>query len=66
MEIILYTTGCPKCTVLKKKLEEKGIEYQVCDSVEEMSKMGFTHVPMLSVDGEVMNFSAANVWVNNL
>ena len=25
MKIILYSTGCPKCKVLKHKLEEKGI-----------------------------------------
>lgn len=26
MAITLYSTGCPKCKVLKKKLEEKGIK----------------------------------------
>lgn len=64
MEVILYTTGCPKCSVLKKKLEEKGIEFKVCDSVEEMTAKGFTHVPMLSVDGGIMEFTAAAAWVN--
>lgn len=65
MEVILYTTGCPKCAVLKKKLDEKEIKHQVCNSVDKMNEMGFTHVPMLSVDGVIMNFSAANAWVNN-
>jgi len=30
-KIVLYSTGCPKCAVLKKKLDAKGIIY-VCDT----------------------------------
>ena len=26
---ILYSTGCPKCNVLTRKLDAKGIEYTV-------------------------------------
>ena len=27
MMVTLYSTGCPRCTVLEKKLEQKKIEY---------------------------------------
>ena len=27
--INLYSTGCPKCTVLKKKLDSKNIKYNI-------------------------------------
>lgn len=62
--IVLYSTGCPRCGVLKKKLEQKGIEYQENNSMDEMLSLGITQVPMLSVDGSLYDFSAANKWVN--
>ena len=27
MDVVLYSTGCPKCKVLKKKLDAKDIKY---------------------------------------
>lgn len=62
--IVLYSTGCPRCGVLKKKLEQKGVDYQENNSVDEMLSLGITQVPVLSVDGTLYDFSAANEWVN--
>lgn len=62
--VVLYSTGCPRCGILKKKLEQKGIEYQENHSVDEMLSLGITQVPVLSVDDELYDFSAANEWVN--
>ena len=62
--IILYSTGCPRCGVLKKKLEQKGLDYQEVNSVDEMLSLGISQVPMLSIDGTLYDFSAANKWVN--
>lgn len=66
MKIVLYSTGCPKCSVLKKKLEAKGIEYTENNQVNEMVELGISHVPVLSVDGELMSFVDANKWVNEM
>lgn len=63
--IVLYSIDCPKCKVLKKKLEEKGIAYQGNNSVEEMLSLGINQVPVLKVNGELLDFSAANTWINN-
>lgn len=65
LSIILYSTGCPKCKVLKSKLEEKGIEFVENNSVEEMTELGITQVPVLSVYGALLNFKNAVTWVNN-
>ena len=65
MSITLYSTGCPKCKVLKSKLEEKNIEFVEKDSVEEMIGLGITQVPVLSVDGVLLGFKEAVTWVNN-
>ena len=66
--VIVYTTNppCPKCKVLKKKLDEANIKYGVFDDVDEMIKMGFENVPMMKVDDElVLDFSEAIKWINN-
>lgn len=64
MEIILYTTGCPKCEVLKKKLDDKSIAYNTVTSVKEMMLKGIMQAPMMELDGELMDFVAANEWIN--
>ena len=66
MDIILYTTHCPKCSVLEKKLAKKGLEYTENTSIDEMKELGFSTVPMLSVDGTVYTFEQANKFLNSL
>ena len=64
MDIVLYSTGCPRCSVLKKKLNEKKIAYEECSDVDIMESMGIETVPVLSVDGELKDFVSANNWIN--
>ena len=64
-EIILYSNGCPKCKVLKAKLEAKNIDFTENNNVEELIPMGFQSLPMLSVNGEFLYFVEANDWVNS-
>ncbi len=65
-DTILYSTGCPKCKILKQKLDDKGVVYRVVDSVDTMLAMGITVVPVLSLDGELLDFSEAVQWVNQI
>ena len=65
MGIILHSTRCPKCKILETKLNQKNIEYTENNNVDLMLEKGFTTVPMLEVDGEVMDFKSANDWINN-
>lgn len=64
MEVILYSTGCPKCSVIKKKLDAKGIGCTENNDVDAMLALGISQVPVLSVDGELLSFVEANQWVN--
>ena len=64
MNVILYSTGCPKCDVLKQKLNGKSIQYTENNSVDEMIALGIAQVPVLSVDGKQLNFSQAVMWIN--
>lgn len=63
--IKLYTTGCPRCGVLKKKLDETKIAYTVIDDVDEMLKLGLRSAPALEVDGKLMGFAEAIRYVDN-
>lgn len=62
--IILYTTHCPKCDILKAKLDEKNISYTEYDNVEFMKDMGITTVPVLNVNNKLLEFKSAVDWVN--
>lgn len=64
MNIILYSTGCPKCKVLKKKLEDKNVDYTENNDIEKMTELGIMQVPILSVNNELMSFTQAVEWIN--
>ena len=66
MDIILYSTGCPKCKILKKKWEDKIIDYVENDDIETMISLGIEQVPVLSVDNKLFQFAEAVKWVNEL
>ena len=63
-KIILYSTHCPKCKILEKKLSSKNIAYEEIDDVDKMLSMGIKEAPMLSVDNTLYGFSDAVRWVN--
>ena len=66
MKVIFYTTGCPRCKVLKYKLDQKGIKYEEFIDVAQMLNMGINAVPMLQIeDGDLLDFSAAVKWIEN-
>ena len=62
MNVVLYTTHCPKCRVLETKLKQKGIEYQEVTDTAVMQEKGFEFVPVLEVDGTAYEFRAAVKW----
>lgn len=65
--IILYSTGCPKCNVLKTKLKQKNIPYEEITDIEEMQRLGITNVPVLKIsDTEMLSFVEANQYINKL
>lgn len=66
MEVILYTTNCPKCRILEAKLKQKGIAFDVVDGENILIKKGFMEAPKLEVDEEIMGFSEALNWINNI
>ena len=64
MEIILYSTNCPKCKILEKKLTEKNNKFTKNNNVIDMTELGSDQVPVLSIDGKLLSFVEANKWIN--
>ena len=65
--IILHTTSsCPRCKVLKEKLDIADIKYEENYDVEKMFSIGIQSVPVLEVKGELMDFSKAVKWIGGL
>lgn len=63
-KIILYTTDCPKCLVLEKKLEAGNYKFKEEKDIGVMKEKGIFSAPVLEVDGELKNFLEAIKWVN--
>ena len=66
MKVVLYSTHCPKCNVLSSKLNEKNIQYIEETDVDTMQSKGISTVPVLEVDGQMMDFKKAIDWVKTL
>lgn len=62
--ITLYTTHCPRCKVLKAKLDSENIDYEVVEGEEAIREKGFATTPLLEVDDKVLTFAEAMQWIN--
>lgn len=63
-KVVLYSTHCPRCIVLEKKLKEKGISYEEVNDISVMEEKGFMSVPKLEVDGTIMDYAEAFRYIN--
>ena len=64
--VTLYTNDCPKCKILKTKLDTKNVQYDICNDLELMINKGFRSMPILEVDGKTFLFNDAVAWVNEV
>lgn len=63
-KIILYSNNCPRCKILKKKLDDNKINYEIIDNVDTMIEKGLSTVPVLEINGRMLDFKEAVEWVN--
>ena len=66
MDIVMYSNGCPQCEILKKKLDDKKVKYIKTDNFEKIIQAGFRSVPVLEVDGKMLDFRKAVEFTNNI
>ena len=63
MRVTLYSNYCPCCEVLESALKAASVSYEIVTDIDQMLAMGMTHLPMLSVDGNMMNYPPALAWL---
>lgn len=63
----LYSTNCPRCMVLEKKLEKANVGYEKIEVKDptELIEAGFKSAPILEVDGNKMNYTDAIEWIRS-
>ena len=63
--MILFSTNCPQCKVLEKKLEQKGIKFEITNDIQELLDLGIKRAPILKIDADTyLNFSEAIKFIN--
>lgn len=63
MELVLYSTGCPKCRVLEAALNKKNVSYEKCEDVQTMIDMGLAEAPVLKIDDKILSYNEAMKYV---
>ena len=64
--MIIYSSDCPKCIVLKKKLEQKNITFTECNDFQKLLDANIKTLPVLEVDDKLLTFNDAINYVDNL
>ena len=57
--VILYTTNCPRCTILVDKLKEKNVRYTEFTDKNKMLEMGMDMMPVLQIGNKQYGFKEA-------
>lgn len=63
MVTIYTTTTCPKCKILKQRMDSKGIKYEEVNDIETLSKKGIFSVPFIEVNNNLMDFNKSLNWI---
>lgn len=56
---ILFSNGCPRCKVLKQKLDDKQIKYTINEDFSELIENGLQTAPILKVNNKYYQFGEA-------
>lgn len=65
--VTVYSTDCPKCKILERKLTEKNIPFFKITgniAVDTIKKAGYTEAPLLKLNDQFLPFGQAVKWVN--
>ncbi len=63
MKLVFYTTHCPACNILEKKLKAAGLEYITVEDPNKIIELGFFSAPILTVDENPMTLRQACNWI---
>ena len=64
---VYSSSTCPKCKVLKTKLDKAGIEYQVNENIEDAKALGIKTLPYVQLsDGTLLDFGKAIAFIRDV
>ena len=64
---VFSSATCPKCKVLKMKLDKAGFIYEVNENIEEAAALGIKTLPYLQMsDGTLLDFSGALAFIKDM
>lgn len=55
-KLILYSNNCPKCKILKEKLDESSIDYEISNDFSNLIDNGFKTLPILKTNKGFLKF----------
>lgn len=61
--ITVFSTGCVNCRSLMAELDKNAIKYNIVSDVNKMLALGFDEIPMVDIDGHIMNRREAIKWI---
>lgn len=64
-EIKLYSNGCPKCKILKQRLDEKEIEYIERSDTGFLERNNILSFPVLVIGSKILKYFEAINWLKN-
>ena len=59
MVITLYSTGCPKCQILEKRLKKNNIDFVISNDVDVLIEKGFQSAPVMAVGKLFYDYNSA-------
>jgi len=69
MDIVLYSTHCPRCNAIESILKEKKIEFILEDNKEKVESIAeeknYDFAPFAIIDGVWYNTKILQEWVKN-
>jgi glutaredoxin len=63
-----YSNNCPRCRVLKKIMDEKGMEYTLISDIDVIydvaEKANINSMPFAEVDGKILSTTELQEYIN--
>ena len=63
-----YSNNCPRCRVLKKIMDEKGMEYTLISDIDIIydvaEKANINSMPFAEVDGKILSTTELQEYIN--
>lgn len=65
-KIILYTTGCSRCVLVKQMLDAHNVQYDEINDGEIIISKGLEQVPSLEIDGKIIeDYAGVLIWLED-